>query len=201
MERTMRRHDRQRGASLIEVVLVLGLVALAAAVGGTRLVEATDRIGGDVAARSVAARLRQARVLAVRRGAAVAVRFVTTPRGYAWQLVVDGNGNGVRTVDIASGADPALEPLRWVVDDHPGLAFGVPRSLPPIDGGDAVPAGADPIAMGAADLVVFSPVGTASTGTLYFHTAGGTQYATRVLGTTGRVRTLRLDAHAGWMER
>jgi type II secretory pathway pseudopilin PulG len=201
MERTVQRRDSERGASLVEMVLVLGLVAMAAAVGSTRLIEATDRLAGDVAARGVAARLRQARVLALRRGAAVGVRFVSTSRGYAWQLVADGNGNGVRTADIGTGADPVLEPLRWVADDHPGVAFAIPRTLPAIDGVGTILAGADPIAMGASDLVVFSPLGTATSGTLYFHTAGGTPYAARVLGTTGRVRTLRFDAATGWVER
>jgi type II secretory pathway pseudopilin PulG len=201
MKRTPGRRNRQHGASLVEVVLVLGLVAVAAAAGSAGLAETTDRLSGDVAARSVAARLRQARVLALRRGTAVGVRFLNTPRGYAWQFVADGNGNGVRTAEIGSGVDPVLEPPRWVRDDHAGVAFGVPRTLPAIEGPGQIAAGSDPIVMGSADLVVFSPLGTATSGTLYFHTAGGTAYAARVLGTTGRVRTLRFDPAVGWVDR
>jgi type II secretory pathway pseudopilin PulG len=198
--RPFRRHP-EGGASLVEVVLVLGLVAMLAAVGSTRLAEATDRMAGDVAARRVAARLRQARVLAMQRGAAVGLRFVSTRRGYSWQLVADGNGNGIRSADLAAGRDPVLEAERWIGDEHPGVAFAIPRTLPNVDGTGTLPAGSDPIAMGAADLVVFSPAGTATSGTLYFHTRGGTPYAARVLGTTGRVRTLRFETGHGWVER
>ena len=50
-------------------------------------------------------------------------------------------------------------------------------------------------------LMSFSPLGTASSRTLYLRGADGSQYAVRVLGATGRTRVLRLVVSTGaWVE-
>jgi hypothetical protein len=50
-------------------------------------------------------------------------------------------------------------------------------------------------------LMSFSPVGTASSRTLYLRGADGSQYAVRVLGATGRTRVLRyVTASRTWLE-
>ena len=40
----------------------------------------------------------------------------------------------------------------------------------------------------------FTPLGTASSGTLYLRGRDGSEYAVRVLGATGRTRVLRYEA-------
>ena len=62
---------------------------------------------------------------------------------------------------------------------------------------------ADPVRFGRGDILTFSPLGTASSGTLYLRASrSGEQYAVRVLGVTGRVRVLRFESAAGtWIER
>jgi hypothetical protein len=42
-----------------------------------------------------------------------------------------------------------------------------------------------------------NPDGTSSSGTLYLHGRTRAQYAVRVLGVTGRIRTLRFDEPRG----
>ena len=42
-------------------------------------------------------------------------------------------------------------------------------------------------------LMSFTPLGTASSGTLYLRGRDGSQYAVRVLGATGRTRVLRYE--------
>jgi hypothetical protein len=50
-------------------------------------------------------------------------------------------------------------------------------------------------------LMSFSPLGTASSRTLYLRGADRSEYAVRVLGATGRTRVLRLVASSGaWVE-
>jgi len=47
----------------------------------------------------------------------------------------------------------------------------------------------------------FSPMGSASSRTLYLRGADGSQYAVRVLGATGRTRVLRyVNASRTWIE-
>jgi hypothetical protein len=50
-------------------------------------------------------------------------------------------------------------------------------------------------------LMSFSPIGTASSRTLYLRGGDGSQYAVRVLGATGRTRVLRYVAGTRvWVE-
>ncbi len=51
-------------------------------------------------------------------------------------------------------------------------------------------ADADPVRLGSANTLTFSPLGTATSGTIFFRSRTGRQYAVRVLGATGRTRVL-----------
>ena len=71
-----------------------------------------------------------------------------------------------------------------------------------IAGGGAMPAGADPVQLGVADTLTFSPLGTATSGTIYLRSREGRQYAVRVLGATGRTRVLEFRPEtASWTAR
>ena len=63
------------------------------------------------AARAFTMRMRQTRLEALQRSVNVALHFVTTSDAPHFRAYVDGNGNGVRTREIASGADPPLGPV------------------------------------------------------------------------------------------
>ena len=54
--------------------------------------------------------------------------------------------------------------------------------------------GDDPLRIGNTSLLTFSPVGSATSGTLYVAAHRGPQMAIRVFGGTGRVRVLMFDA-------
>ena len=103
----------------------------------------------------------------------------------------DGNGNGLRTADLERGIDRTLtEPER--LDMHfEGVSFGILAGVPDADGQPAN--GSDGVRFGASKLLSMHPDGTASSGTLYLRGRGRTQYAVRVLGTTGRVRVMKFD--------
>ena len=82
----------------------------------------------------------------------------------------------------------------------PGVSFGFEPNATLIDGTSVVE-GADPIRFGATDLVSFSPIGTATSGSAYLHGSGGWQYAVVVLGATARSRTTQFDRMASaWVE-
>jgi type II secretory pathway pseudopilin PulG len=187
--------------TLIELMLCLGLVVVLGAATTPGLVAARDAVRADGAADYLAALLHGARMEALKRRAHVAVRFEAEDGGYALALYVDGDGNGVRTVDIESGMDALLRPRERLHEQFGGVSFGFDPDVPDADGNPAG-ADADPIRVGRSRLLSFSPTGTSSTGTVYLHGRGRRQLAVRVLGGTGRIRGLWFDHGAGqWQPR
>jgi hypothetical protein len=51
--------------------------------------------------------------------------------------------------------------------------------------------------IGATPLLSLSPLGTATSGTLYIRGRDGTRMGVRILGATGRTRLLRYDPRSG----
>jgi hypothetical protein len=97
-------------------MFVTAAVGIAAAVAVPQLnatIEHTRTVG---AARYLAARLGSARAQAVARSANVALLFTIAGERTTMGIYADGNGDGVRTREIASGIDPAAgAPMRFDV--------------------------------------------------------------------------------------
>lgn len=152
-------------------------------------------IGG---ARYVAARLQRARMEAVLRSADVSLRFTQVGAAYAFAVYVDGNRNGVLSVDILHGVDFRTGSVERLPDNFPGVEFGAIPGLPAVDPGGTPPA-SDPIRLGSANAATFSPSGTSSTGSLYIRGARNQQFVIRLYGDTGKTRLLVFDARTrGW---
>ena len=186
-----------RGYSLVEMLVTLALVLVLSAVALpiTERLWQEGRVRG--AAYAIAGRCGWLRIASVHRGARVAMRV--KPQGDAWiaQRFVDGDRDGVLSADIASGRDPAVDgptdTRQWL---H-GATFGFAPGCPLIDG-TAVPADANPVRIGSAGLLVFTPDGASSGGSLYLRGAPGTSaYAVVILAATGRTRLLRCPPGAG----
>lgn len=147
--------------------------------------------------RYVEGRIIDARMEAVKRSTAVALRFELFEGEYLYRTYVDGNGNGVRTADIQRGTDRALTALERLGDNFPGVRFALIPAVPDLDGS----ASGDAVRVGASHILTMAPNGTSSSGTLYIRGRSG-QFAVRVLGATGRTRVLRYDTGAGrWIAR
>jgi hypothetical protein len=160
------------------LVLVLSGIAIPQSLA---TIDGSRTIG---AARYLTSRLALTRSLAVQRTAAVALRFETDSRGVFFSTYKDGNHNGVRTRDIDLGIDRQIEQAVRLFEQFPGVEFGLV-----LDG-----VSQDPIQIGNTSLLTFTPVGTATSGSLYVRGRDGSQYAVRVLGATGRTRLQRYDA-------
>jgi len=180
----------QRGYTLIELLFVVSVLTTVAAIAVPATRDAVDALRAAMAARSVSARLMHARIDAIRRSAAVALRFEPVGTDYRVTTVLDGNGNGVRTADILSGADVALTPPMRLPEQFPGIQFGLLPGVPDADGKPTTDV--DGVRIGTARILTMSPDGTATAGTLYLH-GRSSQFAVRVLGATGRVRVLQFD--------
>jgi len=164
------------------IIAVLGAAAIPQLTAG---VERSRTVG---AARYLASRLALARAHAVARSANVALLLTATDGTFVVGTYADGNGDGVRTRDITAGIDTAVGvPVRLsTLFPHVVLLLNDPTVTSTFD---------------TSALMSFSPLGTASSRTLYLRGADGSQFAVRVLGATGRTRVLRLVASNGtWVE-
>jgi hypothetical protein len=165
------------------------------------LLAARDGIRADGAADYLVSQIHGARMEALKRRAHVAVRFEPDGDDYLLAFYVDGNANGVRASDIASGVDVLLRPREPLRQQFTGVRFGFEDGVPDVDGTGTLE-DRDPIRVGRSRLLSFSPTGTSSTGTVYLHGRGRRQLAVRVLGVTGRIRSLSFDFGTGtWRPR
>jgi type II secretory pathway pseudopilin PulG len=179
------------GYSLLELMFVAGLVATLSAAAIPQALAALDGFRAAGAARYMAARLQRARMEAIMRSVEVAVKFTQTPDGYAFAVYIDGNGNGIRSIDIANGIDRKISGPERLTDNFRDVDFGAFDSLPSVDAATPAP-GSDPIRLGASDRVTFTPRGTSSSGSIYIRSRR-TQYVVRIFATTAKTRLLKFD--------
>jgi type II secretory pathway pseudopilin PulG len=183
-------NPRQAGASVVDLLIVVTIVASIAALAVPPLTASADAADAAAAARHVAGLVARARFEAARRNRAVALRFTTTAAEPTFSLVVDGDGDGVSAADVASGVDAEIRPPDRLSDHFGGARFAVAGSIPAIDGGVLTELDGA-IRLGATQQISVAPLGTATSGTVYIASRRGVQYAVRIAGVTGRVRVLR----------
>jgi type II secretory pathway pseudopilin PulG len=194
---------RRSGYSLVELLVCVSLAIVVAAAGAPSLLAARDSARTSAALDYLVGQLHAARLEALKRHAYVAVRFEPDGSGgdYSFAFYVDGNGNGVRTADIAGGVDNLVRAPERLGTQFPGVRFGIGNQVPGVDSADLLDP-AEPIRLGRSNMLSFSPTGTSSSGTLYLLSQGRRQSAVRVLGSTARIRTLVFDDATGrWRTR
>ncbi len=192
-----RRGSAERGASLIEAVVTAGLFVAVAGMSVPMVTAARHEQRAASAARYLAGRVVLARADAARTGAAVGLRFDTREGRVFFRAYRDGDGDGVRTADILNGVDRPVGDETAIGDLFEGVRFNLGAAVPQV--GSTTPAGADadPVRFGAADILSVTPLGTASSGTLYLRSREGHQAALRVLGATARVQHHVFDFREG----
>jgi hypothetical protein len=183
-----------RGAALIDIIVATTLsVTLAAiavpVVGGT-----LERERVVVGAQYLAGQLQRARLESLKRARAVAVRLEIVDDRTRFQLFADGNGNGVLQRDIDRNIDTPLAPAEWLDDQVREICLRLNQDVTEIPGSTTIGPGDDPLRIGSTSLLSFTPVGSATSGTLYVAAPRGPQMAIRVFGATGRIRVLMFDA-------
>lgn len=188
---------RVSGYSLLELLIVLGVLAVLIVTGLPRIDRWSGQLRIDLAAHELVGALRTARAEAARRGNNVAIKFFPGKNGgrSAYALYLDGNGDGVRTLDIQRGLDPPIGIPRDLVHLGGPIRFGFPRGIVPSQPGyprRPITRLDDPIRFNRSDLASFSPIGTSTPGSLYL-TDGHWLFAVRVRNRSGRVEVLRYD--------
>ena len=187
------------GFTLIELLFVVSVIVILAGVSVPVTNAALDDLHTAAAARYMAGVVVSGRLNALKRAKFVGLRFEATGADYMFAPFLDGNGNGVRTADIRSGADLPLGPGERLSSSFPGVQFGLLAGVPDADGVRA--SSTDGVRIGSARILTMGPDGTATSGTLYVQ-GRRAQYAVRVLGATARTRVLKFEPGAGtWISR
>jgi len=170
---------------------MLTIAALLAGMAVPVTASAIDSSRARHAAGFVASRLRLARQQAVYKTRFVGVVFQQTAIGrWRFTICVDGNGNGIRRAETASGKDPCSEGPYDLADMFADIAIAVDPTLGGPEGSAASP---NPVRFGSSQIASFSPAGSCTAGTVYLRSRKGVQYAIRVGNVTGRTRILRYE--------
>ena len=182
-------HSNQ-GFTFAELLFALGIASVFTAAAAPQLLAGLDEWRTRGAVRYLSSRLYRARMEAAIRNVDTAVRFVVVGNTFEYVTVVDGNGNGVRSADLQSGVDRAVDHTERLADKFTGVDFGALPGLPAVDPSGTAP-GADPIRLGSSNMVTFTPLGSSSPGSVYVRGRGQVQYVLRMFAETGRIRILR----------
>ena len=182
---------RSAGYTAAEAVAVLAIAAAVTALVAPGVFQLSAAQAVRSSAGEVRAMLFQARALALSRGRYVGVKFRKNGNRYEWALYGDGNGNGIRTAEIAKGIDPPLGiAIPWSRNDVlPGILKGS-RVPDPGSPGKALDRLDDPIRFNASDICSFSPIGESTPGSIYLWDGHDRMAVVRVFGRTAKVRTL-----------
>ncbi len=184
---------------LIVSLMVVAFLVLLAAPGTLSLRESVS-IRNAVHETTVAFYL--ARAYAVSRDRNVGLKFRRNGDRYEWALYGDGNGNGIRTAEIASGVDRFLGiAYPWSRNDvRPAIMTGI-RVPDPGSPGRYLDRIDDPIRFNNSDICSFTPVGDATPGSVYLWNAHDRMAVVRVFGATAKIRTLYYRRGArGWTQ-
>jgi hypothetical protein len=151
-------------------------------------------------ARQLAVTLQALRWKSVAEGRVHGLYFTEEDGEWAWYRVRDENGNGLRTAEVLGGTDRILGGPHRLGDVASGVVLGFPPTgpfpkIPPQSGW--IENLNDPIRIGNTNLLSFSPLGTASSGTLYVTDGSRQLYAVVLYGRTAKIRVWRFSAASG----
>lgn len=184
------------GYTLVDTICAAALCTVMAAIAVPVIGGTLDRERTIIGTQFLAGQLQRARLEALKRARTVAVQVGIVGERTSIQLFVDGDGDGVRQQDVDHGIDPPLAPQQFVDDHSRGVSLRINQAITDIGSGGDLTAGDDPLRIGNTALLAFSPLGSATSGTLYIAGHRGPQMAIRVFGGTGRVRVMTFDAQA-----
>ena len=186
----------RNGFTLIDLLVTMAILVLTALLATPPLLRAAGQSKVRLAAAELRAELAHARQLAVRYSAHVGLKLYPEPGHVRFGLFRDGDGDGVHSDDIASGADPAIEPLHELTSFGAAVGFGFPPGRAPRDPSNPyrrLDRLEDPIRFNNSDIASFGPLGESTPGTIYLTDGIHHLAAVRVYGRTARVRTLLYD--------
>jgi prepilin-type N-terminal cleavage/methylation domain-containing protein len=194
---TLRR--RCAGFSLVEALIVLAILTVMLAAGLPQLRAYSLEVHLLGAGQTFKGQFRKARSIAALTNRYTAIRFERQGGEDYFSVYSDGNLNGVLSSEITSGIDTRISGPYRLAGGSQDVTVGINPGTPAIPPARGTLDTSDPIQFGRANMLSFSPMGTATPGTFYL--AGqNIQGAVRVTGDTARVR-LMVCRGGRWVER
>jgi prepilin-type N-terminal cleavage/methylation domain-containing protein len=186
-------HDRS-GISLLELIVavaIIGLIALCTVPAFASYRRRASMISQAVELRGI---FRAVRSRAITRSRHAGVKFTRVGNVWAYSLYDDGDGDGIRSDDIASGVDRRYAGPSVLMPQFniAGIAL-LSTTIRDPDGDPLLPT-ASAVQFNRSTLCSFAPSGSGTPGTIYISDGAGQLFAVRVLGASGRVRMLRYEA-------
>lgn len=184
---------QERGLTLLEILAVIAIIGIIAIASAPAFANYRRNASMKAEVAELRGILRAVRSRAIMRGTHAGVKFTRAGNMWVYSLYDDGNGNGIRTTEIASGVDrryagPSILMPQFNIA---GIAL-LPTSIRDPDG-DVLAPTASAVQFGSSTICSFSPTGSATSGTIYITDGAGRLCALRVYGASGRVRLLRYD--------
>lgn len=184
----------QNGLSVLEMVAVVAIIGLVAMSAMPSFAAYRRHLSLYAEADQMRTILRAARSRAIARNANAGVRFAQKGADWTFALYDDGDGDGIRSDDIASGVDRCYAaPTVLMPQFHIATIALLPVAITDPDGDKMLPT-ASAVQFGKSATCSFSPTGSGTPGTVYITNAAGEIYAIRVYGGSGKVRVLRYAA-------
>ena len=179
------------GLSIFDLLLGMTTVAGMLAIATPGVMRLRDEVSLRSAVHETSVAFYLARSYAISRNRNVGLKFRRNGDRYEWALYADGNGNGVRTAEIASGVDRFLGvTYPWTRNDvMPGIMTGT-RVPDPGSPGHYLDHPEDPIRFNASDICSFSSMGESTPGSVYLWNAHDGMAVLRVFGQTAKLRSL-----------
>jgi Type II transport protein GspH len=179
------------GVSLVGLCLALTVAVALIVAAVPTMASLSAAVAVRSAAYDAATALYRARAYAIARNVHVGVKFRRNGNRYEWALYRDGNGNGVRTAEIARGVDKPLPVyVPWARRDVLPSILADCRVPDPGNPGSYLDHPEDPIRFGVSDICSFSPAGESSPGSIYLSDGRNRMAVVRVLGRTAKIRVL-----------
>ena len=182
---------RTAGLTSVELVVSLLFAAMLTLLIAPGTIALRESVAIRNAVHETTVAFYRARSYAISRNRNVGLKFRRNGDRYEWALYGDGNGNGVRTAEIASGVDRYLGvAYPWTRNDvRPAIMTGI-RVPDPSTPGRYLDRIDDPIRFNNSDICSFTPLGDATPGSVYLWDAHDRMAAVRVFGATAKIRTL-----------
>jgi hypothetical protein len=179
------------GWTLAELMAVLVIATCAIAAAAPAAVHLQSIVSMRSAAGEIGVIFQRARALAITRGVVVGLKFRRNGDRWEWTVYRDGNGNGVRTVEITRGIDrPMGLSYTWMRNDvRPGIIPDAPVPDPGQPGRTLLNP-ADPIRFNSSDICSFTPAGESTPGSVYLWDGRDRMAVLRVYGRSAKLRTL-----------
>ena len=200
----MTRRDRVRGVSLLELLVVLGILGLMASLSVPSIGGLLAQLSIQAAATHVATMFNGARARAAFHGVDVGVKWITVAGDIQFAIYEDGNGNGVLSEDIRTKTDRLVEGPFSMHGRYPHIEFQFLPGFIALDpGGNPVGDLADPIRFGHSDICTFSATGRSSPGSVYLSDGHRRQALVRISPGTSRIQVYEWipGLKARWLKR